>query len=199
MLRTRILRSSPRSVEVSDPRVPIIGKAQRTFRRQFTQCPETPYRWSRRSASTRISSAVDILGSGELEESGPFIVSALARVDQIRSTIRAYSFAKLSRSVVYAIVRIERGLWLTSRKLAIFSKTLRTPHGWQQVGANVYMSTRRWCVSRVSNPIRSTKLTGAVLSWRRIEPLLRHPGKKLSDQALPIAPGFAYEDSTVFL
>jgi hypothetical protein len=52
--------------------------------RQFTQCPETPYRWRRRSASTRIGpSAVDILGSGELEGSGRFIVSALAKVDQI--------------------------------------------------------------------------------------------------------------------
>ena len=66
------------------PRVPIIGNAQRTFRCQFTLCPETPYRWRRRSASTRIGpSAVDILGSGELEGSGRFIVSALAKVDQI--------------------------------------------------------------------------------------------------------------------
>jgi len=90
------------------------------------------------------------------------------------------------------IVRIERGLWLTSRKLTIFSKALRTPHGWQQVGANVYMSTRRSCASRVSNLIRSTRLTGAVLFWRRIEPPLRNPGKELSRQALPIARGFAY-------
>ena len=46
------------------------------------------------------------------------------------------------------IVRIERGLWLTSRKSAIFSKALRTPHGWATSrGECIYVNPALVCLT----------------------------------------------------
>ena len=45
------------------------------------------------------------------------------------------------------------------------SKFSPSPHDWQQVMANVYMSTPRLSVSLVSSLIRSTELIGEVLFW----------------------------------